>query len=117
MVFSSHVQAHQGPAGAGNEELRKKVALLEDTVRHLITQPQVPQLVPIPVPVPCPCPPAPATEPWRVVPYQPYQPYQPPIWPVAPQEPIFPHNPRWPLVPDIICNAPMSETLSSCAIH
>lgn len=99
-----------------NEELRKKVSLLEDTVRHLITQPQVPQIIPFPVPCPCPSP-APAPDPWRVVPYQPYQPYQPPIWPTAPQQPIFPHNPQWPLVPDIICGMGTCETSMSCALH
>ena len=85
------------------QELREKVTLLEDTVRRLLTQPQVPQYVPFPVPCPCPTPAAP--DPYRVVPYHPYQ---PPLWPMAPQ---------WPLSPDILCNAPVSETTTSCAIH
>lgn len=99
-----------------NDELRKKVALLEDTVRRLLTLPQVPQLIPIPVP--CPCPPTDAPSPWTV----PYQPYEPPVWPtpIVPMnpQPLFPAplNPRWPLVPEVICGQGTCAT-TICSVN
>jgi len=84
-----------------NEQLKRRVATLEEQVQRLITQPPIPQIMPIPVVVPCPCPaPQPTPTPWRVVPFQPYQPYNPPVWPQ-----------QW---PEIICQ---ENTISICSVN
>lgn len=94
-----------------NELLKKRLAALEEQVQRLVTQPPVPQFMPIPVVVPCPCPaPEPQPYPWRLVPNQPYQPTVLPVWPQQPTTaPVWPP----PQYPEIICG---DQTTTTCVI-